>query len=128
MAKRFPLQRQRLLSGDYARIYKHGRRAQGSCFSVVVLENELGRTRFGLSVAKRHAKLAVNRNFVRRVFRESFRLAQGELPVGVDIVMIATLSGLKPELALVRSELVQQVARALRKKARVAREAPRSAP
>ena len=76
---RHPLEHQRLQRSDFARVYKRGRRAQGALFAVVVLENELGRTRLGLSVSKRHARRAVDRNRVRRVFREAFRLSKSEL-------------------------------------------------
>ena len=87
---RFPLARQRLMGSDFERIYKLGRRAQGAGLAVVVLENERGHARLGLSVAKRHHKSAVRRNRVRRVFREAFRLSLGELPGNLDVVMILT--------------------------------------
>ena len=116
---RFSLARHRLLRSDFERIYKLGRRAQGSNLAVVVLENERGHARLGLSVAKRHYKRAVQRNRVRRLFREAFRLSLGELPGNLDVVMIAT--GPAPvELAGVRAELLALVARALKKKPRTA--------
>lgn len=115
---RRPLGRQRLLGSDFARIYKRGRRARGSSFGVVVLENELGRTRLGLSVSKRHAKQAVHRNRARRLLREAFRLEHANLPVGIDVVLIAGEPGKPPSLAELRAELVELVQRALRKKPR----------
>ena len=119
---RFPLARHRLLRGDFERIYKLGRRAQGARMAVVVLENELGRARLGLSVAKRRHKRAVDRNRVRRLFREAFRLSLAELPAGVDVVMIA-IDSAPVELAALRAELAPLVARALRKPPRAPREA-----
>jgi ribonuclease P protein component len=118
---RFPLARHRLARGDFERIYKLGRRAQGARVAVVVLENDLGRARLGLSVAKRHHKGAVARNRVRRLFREAFRLSLAELPAGVDVVMIPVDSA-PVELAALRGELAALVARALRKPARAPRE------
>lgn len=50
--------------------------------------NALGAPRLGLAVAIRTAGSAVARNRVRRIVRESFRLAQHELPA-VDIVVAA---------------------------------------
>jgi len=120
---RFPLARHRLLRSDFQRAYKQGRRAQGVGLAVVVLENELGVSRLGLSVAKRHHRSAVNRNRVRRIFREAFRLSLAELPREIDVVMIA-VDSTRPELATTRSELVALVARALRKKPRGVRETP----
>ncbi len=47
-------------------------------------------SRLGLVVAKKHAKLAVQRNFIKRAIRESFRLftAQHAFPQGLDIVVL----------------------------------------
>lgn len=117
---RFSLARYRLLRSDFVRIYKRGRRAQGAGMAVVVLENERGHARMGLSVAKRHHKSAVRRNRVRRLFREAFRLSLAELPGNIDVVMIATDSA-PVELARARAELVTLVGRALRKPPRAAR-------
>lgn len=115
---RFSLERHRLKRSDFQRVYKRGRRARGPSFAVVVLENGLAHARLGLSVSKRQAKLAVDRNRVRRLFREAFRLERGALPAGLDVVMIATVPGLVPRLADLRAELVDQVTRAQRKKPR----------
>ena len=117
-AGRFSLERHRLKRSDFTRVYKRGRRARGPAFSVVVLENGLEHGRLGLSVSKRHAKLAVDRNRVRRLFREAFRLEREALPTGLDVVMIATVPGLVPRLADLRPQLVEQVNRAWRKKPR----------
>jgi ribonuclease P protein component len=116
---RFSLARHRLLRSDFERIYKLGRRAQGTGMAVVVLENERGHARLGLSVAKRHHKSAVRRNRVRRVFREAFRLSLAELPGNLDVVMILTDSA-PVALAAARAELLALVARALKKKPRTA--------
>lgn len=50
-------------------------------------KNELNQPRLGLVIAKRHVKLAVQRNRVKRIIRESFRQHQHELN-GVDIVVL----------------------------------------
>ncbi len=118
---RLPLARVRLSRSDFERVYRAGRRAQGSLFAVVVLENGLAHTRLGLSVSKRCARKAVHRNRVRRILREAFRLSLPELPAGLDLVLIATASGLDPALEPTRAELVELVQRALSKKARAPR-------
>jgi ribonuclease P protein component len=49
--------------------------------------NSLGKPRLGLVIAKRHVKKAVQRNRIKRLIRESFRLNQSKL-AGVDIVVL----------------------------------------
>ncbi len=51
-------------------------------------KSELDCARLGLIVGKRVAALAVDRNKIKRVIRESFRVKQKELQ-GLDIVVLA---------------------------------------
>jgi ribonuclease P protein component len=115
---RFSLARHRLKPADFTRIYRQGRRAQGAGFTVVVLENGLAHARLGLSVSKKHARGAVQRNRSRRLLREAFRLSLAELPGGLDVVLIAAPGGPPLVLGEVRPALLELVARALRKKPR----------
>lgn len=102
---RFPLARHRLRGAGFQRAYRHGRRARGSSFTVVVHPNGLKVRRMGLSVGKRCWKSAVRRNRVRRVFREAFRLVQAQLPQGIDVVLIASTPRLEPDLHLIQDDL-----------------------
>lgn len=81
-----PPERRVRLSGDFKRLYASGQRLGNACFTAVVLANGAGAPRLGLSVAARMLKRAVERNRVRRVIRESFRIHQHRLPA-VDIVV-----------------------------------------
>lgn len=107
--------------GDFDRAFRAGSRARGSILLVVARENGLGHTRLGLSVGKSIWKGAVQRNRVRRVFRESFRVSYPELPVGYDLVLIPAAPKLEPTLAPTCAELVKlarkAVARQLEKRA-----------
>jgi ribonuclease P protein component len=50
--------------------------------------NGLNHSRLGLVIAKKNARLAVQRNRIKRLVRNSFRLQQHEL-VGIDVVVLA---------------------------------------
>jgi ribonuclease P protein component len=121
---RFPLARHRLGRADFARVYAEGRRARGASFTAIVLPNGRDVTRLGLSVSKKHARRAVDRNRTRRILREAFRLSLAELPPGLDVVLVANAPGRAPALADARAALLALVARALARPPRGARPAP----
>lgn len=56
--------------------------------TILAKNNSLEHPRLGLAVPKKAVKLAVGRNRIKRIFRESFRARQHQLP-NVDIVVIA---------------------------------------
>lgn len=72
---------------DFARVYDGGIRAGDGHLLVFVANNDLGYSRFGLSVSRKHGS-AVVRNKKRRRLREAFRLHQHSLPSGFDFVLI----------------------------------------
>lgn len=63
--------------------------------------------RLGVAVAKRHVPLAVDRNRVRRMIRESFRHYQAALK-GHDIVVIAQRALFELSKARLQEDLNQQ--------------------
>lgn len=69
------------------------------------LPNVLGFTRLGLTVGRRHGG-AVQRNRVKRVLREAFRLTRERLPAGLDL-LVSPHPG--PRLTL--AEAVESLAR-----------------
>ena len=74
---------------DFVRIQKTGRAVRTRHFVLLVaVREERGPSRLGI-VAARTVGNAVARNRVKRLCRESFRLAPELLPAGVDLVVIA---------------------------------------
>jgi ribonuclease P protein component len=73
---------------DFSRVYREGVRVRGT-FILLVAAPSLNPSnpRLGLSVGRKFSKKAVLRNRVRRVLRESFRLARPEMPA-LDMVLI----------------------------------------
>lgn len=105
-ALRFPKTARVVSRRDFERAYSQGLRVRGALLTVVLVENGLAHSRLGLSIGKSIWKGAVQRNRVRRIFREAFRLAQHELPSGFDVIAIAARPKLEPQLEATRSEWI----------------------
>jgi len=73
---------------DFDAAFARGRRLGDGLFAVIATSNESGAARLGLAVAVRAAGGAVERNRIRRIIRESFRLHRNEMPA-VDLVVSA---------------------------------------
>lgn len=104
LPRRFP-QRVRLLKPDeFSRVFKNPLRSSDRLLTILAKPNEIGHARLGLAISKKHAKRAVDRNRIKRLVRESFRLNLAQLPA-IDLVVMA-----KP---MTRSAENQQISQAL---------------
>ena len=83
-----PAQKRLRRKSDFDAAYARGRRFGNGLFGVTALWNDKGWPRLGLAVAVRTAGGGVERNRIRRIIRESFRLHQYELPA-VDLIVSA---------------------------------------
>jgi ribonuclease P protein component len=72
---------------EFRKVYESGAKAGDDHLLVFAMRNDLGVTRIGLSVSRKHGS-AVARNRIKRLLREAFRLDQHDLPVGLDLILI----------------------------------------
>ena len=83
-----------LTAENYQNVFSKAERFGNYSFTVLARKNELGHPRLGLAVSKKCAKRAVDRNRIKRLFRESFRINQHKLP-SVDIIAMCKPSAIK---------------------------------
>lgn len=74
-------------------------------------ENGRDHARLGISVGRKKIRKANDRNRVKRLLRESFRLNKAELPVGIDLIVVPRHAGMTFEqLNLALPHLARAVA------------------
>jgi ribonuclease P protein component len=83
---RFPRNARLLLPREFDVVFKSGRRERGRFFVCVVAAGAGELARIGFAVGKKHLPAAHDRNLVKRLARESFRLRRGQMPA-VDLVL-----------------------------------------
>ena len=113
MAARFAKSARLRRRSEFESLLRHGRRQSDSCFTVITLPSTLDMPRLGLVVPKKQVPLAVERNRIKRIVRESFRLQQHALP-NLDIAVMARAGCSKrgnPELRTSLTQHWQRLAR-----------------
>lgn len=110
---RFP-RSARLLSGsDYQRVMRGGERVHTANLMLAVKATPGGVARLGLAVSRKRVRHAHERNRIKRLAREHFRLSHAQMP-GMDIVVLAK-SGAD---TLPAADLHRQMRQALKKASR----------
>lgn len=66
-------------ASEYKEVFSLGQKKTSKYWSVVAKPRNLSRPRLGLSVSKKVARLAVERNRLKRVARETFRCSKTDL-------------------------------------------------
>ncbi len=100
---RLPKQAKLVKTDDFSSVFNLRKRIASAYLVVRYKPNQLNKPRLGLIVAKKTAKLAVERNYMRRVLRELFRLNQYNLPA-FDLVIQVQKTFEKPKFMVIKQE------------------------
>ena len=72
----------------FRRAFDRKKSAADAFLIVYGVENGLNHPRLGISASKRRIRQAHDRNEFKRFVREAFRLTKGDLPPGVDLIIV----------------------------------------
>jgi ribonuclease P protein component len=89
---------------EFVRLYKNGKFYVGKFLVLYVLPNKLNNKRLGITVSKKQGK-SVTRNRIRRLIRENYRLFEGYVLNGFDLVFAARTADKVPDFQDVRKEM-----------------------
>lgn len=73
-------------SKQYRKVFREAKKVKQQYLLLQVMYNNLPYSRIGIAIAKNRIPRAVDRNQIKRIIRESFRLAK--ISRGLDIVVI----------------------------------------
>jgi len=74
-------------SDDFTAVFLENKRISDQAMILYGIKNNLAITRIGLAVGRRIGG-AVLRNRYKRLLREAFRTVRGDMPVGLDLVVV----------------------------------------
>ncbi|MBI4713518.1 MAG: ribonuclease P protein component [Planctomycetes bacterium] len=81
---------------DFEAVYKKGKRIGNNTLFMRILPNGLDYARLGIIVSKKEVRNATDRNRLKRLIREAFRLSKRQLSKGIDVLV----GPRRPELTL----------------------------
>lgn len=87
MDNTFPRSRRLSSANDFQAVWKKAKKLSGGQVSLVNCPNNLGHPRLGASISKKNIRRAVDRNRIKRVARETFRLYQAKLD-SLDVIVV----------------------------------------
>ena len=101
-------------SAVFRQAFARKRSASNAQMVVYGLENGKVHPRLGISASKRKIRKAADRNRVKRLLREAFRLGKAQIPPGLDLIVVPRDAAMTFEQAhRTLPELANAVARRL---------------
>lgn len=95
----FPKCAKLLKPAEFKHVFNAAKRAGDRHLTIFYTANEFNHPRLGLAISKKVSKLAVDRNRIKRLARETFRLKQPQLQ-HADFVVLARPSAVKVDNAV----------------------------
>lgn len=90
----------------FRRLYRVGKSSVSPYFALYLKKNKLRKNRLGITATKKIGN-AVKRNRARRIITEAYRLLEGELGVGYDLVIVARTKAVYAKMQPVKDELAR---------------------
>jgi ribonuclease P protein component len=84
----FPRQLRLTRAIDFQQVFKKNISSRDACITILVGKNTGASPRLGFAIARKQVQKAVQRNALKRLFRESFRLSQHRLPARDMVIMV----------------------------------------
>jgi len=89
---------------DFNHVFNQSIRVSSPYITLVARKNSFNHPRLGFAIAKKQVKRAHERNRLKRVIRDHFRLAQHELPA-IDVIVMARTAAIDIDNAALRQVL-----------------------
>lgn len=91
---------------DFQRLYRFGAFCSLGFAVLYAMPNQRAENRLGITAGKKIGN-AVKRNRAKRLIREAYRAVEADLPIGLDIVVVAR-AGLPEQNALALTEVMRR--------------------